>query len=261
MSDSSLVKIVIIEDEPLAAERLENLLKTYSRPLVMSYWADSVRSARDFLAQQTPDLLLMDIQLGDGLSFDIFQQLELRAPIIFTTAFDQYALQAFKLNSIDYLLKPIQKEQLHAALDRFFERRAPHVVAPAPPDAELLGMLAGMIRKEYKSRFLVKIGEKMITVPLSQIAYFFVEDRALLLRTRNGHTYVLNLTMDHLEMLLDPSLFFRINRACYLHIEAIQEVIPYPGNRLEVNPLARHQREPYIVSRELCTAFKDWLGQ
>lgn len=252
------MRILIVEDEPLAAERLQTLLKNYSKPLEIAYWADSVRSAVQWLRSDSPDLMLLDIHLGDGLSFDIFEQTEVQAPAIFTTAFDQYAVRAFKVNSLDYLLKPVQREELYGALDRFLEQKKQNVFSV---NHDLMQVISGMVRQEYKSRFLVKLGEKLITVPASSIAYFFVEDRATLLRTRNGHTYPIGFTIEQLELMLDPAQFFRINRSFVVAVEAIESVVPYPGNRLEVIPEARHTKDALVVSRELCAAFRKWLGE
>jgi DNA-binding LytR/AlgR family response regulator len=251
------MQILLVEDEPLAAERLEHLLKGYHRPLQAAHWADSVRAATDWLsAGNTPDLMFFDIHLGDGLSFDIFERTEVRAPVIFTTAYDQYAVRAFRVNSVGYLLKPIQREEFYATLDRFFEQKP-----SLAHDRELMSMLSGIVRQEFKNRFLVKIGDRLITVPTTRIAYFFLEDRALLLRTLDGHTYPVGYTLEQLELLLDPAQFFRINRACCVGIEAVAEILPYPGNRLEIKPLARHSKEAFVVSRELCADFKRWLGE
>jgi DNA-binding LytR/AlgR family response regulator len=250
------MQILLVEDEPLAAERMEQLLRAYPRPLQGIHWADSVRGALQWLeAGNTPGLMLLDIQLGDGLSFDIFERSSVQAPALFTTAYDHYALRAFQVNSVGYLLKPIQREALYQALDRFFAQQA-----PAPPlDRELAAMLSAMLQKQYKNRFLVKIGERLRSVPGSRIAYFYLEDRALLLRTLDGHSYPLAHTMEQLDLLLDPAQYFRVNRACFISIEAVAEVLPYPGNRLEIKVLQRHAQEPLIVSRELCGAFRRWL--
>lgn len=252
------MRILIVEDEPLAAERLQSLIKSYPRTLEIAYWADSVRSAVQWLRDDSPDLMMLDIHLGDGLSFDIFEQTEVKAPAIFTTAFDQYAVRAFKVNSLDYLLKPVQKEELYKALDHFYEHSNQHSITA---NNDLMQVLSGMVKQEYKSRFLVKLGEKLITVPAGSIAYFFVEDRATLLRTRNGHTYPIGYTIEQLELMLDPAQFFRINRSYVIAVDAIESVVPFPGNRLEVMPEARHTKESMVVSRELCAAFRKWLGE
>lgn len=252
------MRILIVEDEPLAAERLQGLLGGYSRPIEVAHWADSVRGAVQWLRHDSPDLMLLDIHLGDGLSFDIFEQTEVQAPAIFTTAFDQYAVRAFKVNSLDYLLKPVQKEELYQALDRFYEHQNQNTFTV---NNELMQVLSGMVRQEYKSRFLVKLGEKLITVPVSAISYFFVEDRATLLRTRNGHTYPIGYTIEQLELMLNPEQFFRINRSYVVTVEAIESVMPFPGNRLEVIPESRHTKDPLVVSRELCATFRKWLGE
>jgi DNA-binding LytR/AlgR family response regulator len=251
------MQILIVEDEPLAAERLGQMVHSYpGRSLTVGHWADSLRAATAYLDAHNPDLMLLDIQLGDGLSFDIFEKTTVRAPVIFTTAFDQYALRAFKVNSIDYILKPIQREELYRAFDRFFERNG----VTTPLNGEIMALLGSMVRKEYKTRFLVKIGDKLLTIPVDRISYFYVEDRVLLLRAREGHTYTLGYTLEQLEMMLDPAVFFRINRACFVCIGAILEVVPYHGNRLELMPQGRHTKEAFVVSRELCGAFKRWLG-
>lgn len=247
--------ILIVEDEPLAAERLQQLVQGYADRSLQVHWADSVQSACDWLATHTPDLMLCDIQLGDGLSFDIFEKSGTRAPVIFTTAFHEYAIRAFKVNSLDYLLKPVQKDDLYRALSSFFVEKA------GANQADQVAEMASMFRKEYKTRFLVKIGEKLISIPVERIAYFFLEERVLLIRTTDGHSYPLNFTLDQIEMMLDPARFFRINRSCCVQIDAIKEVVPFPGNRLEVSLTASHIKTPFIISRELCASFRRWLGE
>ncbi|MCC3154628.1 LytTR family DNA-binding domain-containing protein [Hymenobacter sp. BT770] len=263
------LRALIVEDEPLAARRLADMLARQPEPVQVLGTAESVAQAVGLLesTQPAPDVLFLDIHLADGLSFELFERTPVRCPVIFTTAYDQYALQAFKVNSVDYLLKPIDEEELSAALRKL---RALHSAAPAAPapafDPALLGQLLHQMQQAtpgaaYKTQFVVRVGEHLKVVPLNQVAYFFSLEKATFLQTTEGRKYVVDYTMDQLENLLDPRRFFRLNRAYLAQQTAIQDIIHYTNSRLQtvLKPLAPDTQ--VLVSREKVNVFKSWLDR
>ena len=268
------LRCLIVEDEPLAARRLADMLARQPEPLEVLGTAESVAQAVGLLRELAPDVLFLDINLADGLSFEIFEQVEVRCPVIFTTAYDQYALQAFKVNSVDYLLKPIDADELAAAVARLRQRlpAAPvPAAAPAPPpaafDPALLAQLMQQMQQSaapaasYKTQFVVRVGEHLKVVPLDQIAYFFSLEKATFLQTTEGRKFVVDYTMDQLEALLDPRRFFRLNRAYLAQQSAIQDIIHYTNSRLQtvLKPVAPDAQ--VLVSREKVNVFKSWLDR
>ena len=266
------LRCLIVEDEPLAARRLADLLARQPEPLDVLGTAESVVQAVNLLRKLTPDVLFLDINLADGLSFEIFEQVEVRCPVIFTTAYDQYALQAFKVNSVDYLLKPIDADELAAALAKLRQRLpAPAVPAAAPPapafDPALLAQLMQQMQQStapaasYKTQFVVRVGEHLKVVPLDQIAYFFSLEKATFLQTAEGRKFVVDYTMDQLETLLDPRRFFRLNRAYLAQQSAIQDIIHYTNSRLQTVLKPTAPDAQVLVSREKVNVFKSWLDR
>ncbi|UOQ99516.1 LytTR family DNA-binding domain-containing protein [Hymenobacter sp. 5317J-9] len=266
-----LLRALIVEDEPLAARRLADLLARQPEPLEILGTAESVAQAVGLLqAGPAPDVLFLDINLADGLSFEIFEQVPVRCPVIFTTAYDQYALQAFKVNSVDYLLKPIDEEELAAALTKLRER-LPAAPAPAaaPPafDPALLAQLMQQMQQatppaaSYKTQFVVRVGEHLKVVPVEQIAYFFSLEKATFLQTTEGRKFVVDYTMDQLEGLLDPRRFFRLNRAYLAQQAAIQDIIHYANSRLQTVLKPTAPDAQVLVSREKVNVFKSWLDR
>ena len=265
-----MLRALIIEDEPLAARRLREMLARQTPAVQVVGTAESVAQAVALLAQTrpAPDVLFLDIHLADGLSFELFEKAEVRCPVIFTTAYDQYALQAFKVNSVDYLLKPIDEVELAAALRKLHERRAP-AAAPAPAfDPALLAQLVRQMQQaagpavSYKTQFVVRVGEHLKVVPVEQVAYFFSLEKATLLHTTEGRKFVVDYTMDQLETLLDPARFFRLNRAYLAQQTAIQDIIHYTNSRLQtVLRPAAPEGETVLVSREKVSVFKSWLDR
>ena len=260
------LRALIVEDEPLAARRLADMLARQPEPLEIIGTAESVAQAVGLLREMSPDVLFLDINLADGLSFEIFEQVAVRCPVIFTTAYDQYALQAFKVNSVDYLLKPIDEEELVAALRKLRDLRA--AVAPTAPafDPALLAQLVQQMQQappaaSYKTQFVVRVGEHLKVVPVDQVAYFFSLEKATFLQTAEGRKYVVDFTMDQLETLLDPRRFFRLNRAYLAQQSAIQDIIHYTNSRLQtvLKPLAPDTQ--VLVSREKVNVFKSWLDR
>ncbi|MFC6224761.1 LytR/AlgR family response regulator transcription factor [Hymenobacter artigasi] len=265
---------LIVEDEPLAARRLADMLARQPEPLEILGTAESVAQAVALLREITPDVLFLDIQLADGLSFEIFEQVAVRCPVIFTTAYDQYALQAFKVNSVDYLLKPIDADELAAAVAKL-RQRLPAAAAPAAAPAFDPALLAQLMQQmqqalpgtsappaaSYKTQFVVRVGEHLKVVPLDQIAYFFSLEKATFLQTIEGRKFVVDYTMDQLETLLDPRRFFRLNRAYLAQQTAIQDIIHYTNSRLQTVLKPAAPDAQVLVSREKVNVFKNWLDR
>jgi len=260
---------LIVEDEPLAARRLADMLARSPEPVQVLGTAEGVSQTVEMLENgPAPDVLFLDIHLADGLSFEIFEQTPVRCPVIFTTAYDQYALQAFKVNSVDYLLKPIDEEELQVAL-RKLRARLPAAPAPTAPafDPALLAQLVQQMQQgappaaSYKTQFVVRVGEHLKVVPLDQIAYFFSLEKATFLQTTEGRKFVVDYTMDQLETLLDPRRFFRLNRAYLAQQSAIQDIIHYTNSRLQTVLKPTAPDAQVLVSREKVNVFKSWLDR
>jgi two-component system, LytTR family, response regulator LytT len=254
-----MLNILIIEDEEPAANRLQKLILDIDPNVRFSGPIVSVASGVKWFAEHpVPDLVLSDIQLADGLSFALFRQIDVPCPVIFTTAYDEYALSAFKLNSIDYLLKPIKREELADALAKY-KRLAQSNTTPRHTDMEkLLSAYSASIKTAFKKRFIVRYGEHIKTIAIEDIVYFYTEDKINFLHTREGRRYTIDYNLDTLEQLLDPATFFRINRQYIIAIYAIEEMFSYSKSRvlIKLNPPARHET---IVSAERAAAFKRWL--
>jgi DNA-binding LytR/AlgR family response regulator len=222
------MKIIIIEDEQLSAEHLELLLLRIDPTIQVVQRFESVKqSIQAFQSGVEADLLFVDIHLADGNSFEIFDKVIIDIPVIFTTAFDQYAIQAFKTNSIDYLLKPIGINDLQVSLQKFQKINQ---------NQNLIKSLINIAQpKNFKNRFMVKLGENIISVKTEEIAHFKAEDGIVLFANKQGKRYPVNYTLDQLEPMLDPGIFFRINRKVIIHIDSIQKVGSFFNNRLKVN--------------------------
>lgn len=251
-----MARILIIEDEESASKRLAKMVKEALPEAEIVEQLSSVASAIHwFQSNPQPDLAFFDIHLADGSSFQIFKQVTVECPIIFTTAFDQYALEAFKVNSIDYLLKPVKKEELERAIDKF---KKLHFKPAAPIDIQKL--LSSIQQKaEYKERFVIKFGEHMRTIQTADIAYIVSENRISFAMLKEGKRYALDFNMDQLEEMLDPKKFFRINRQFIICYDAIAEMHTYTKSRVLVK-LNPPTKEETIVSTERSAAFKAWLA-
>jgi two-component system, LytTR family, response regulator LytT len=253
------MKILIIEDEAPAAQRLEKLLKEIEPGSIVLDSIVSVATAVKWLNKNpAPDVIISDIQLADGLSFEIFKKVPTLCPIIFTTAFDQYAIEAFKVNSIDYLLKPIKKEDLTIAINKMKQLAAANQALPLDIN-KLLQALGPAGNTNYKNRFVVKFGEHLRTIETKDIVYFYTEDKINFLTTKEGRRYTTDYNLDTLESMLDPKIFFRINRQYIICIHAIAEMFSYSKSRvlIKLTPPAKHET---IVSTERSGDFKLWLG-
>ena len=255
------MNIIIIEDELPASRRLQGQIEKLDGQAKIITILDSIHSAVQWLTSNPqPDLIFCDIQLADGLSFKIFEEVEIDCPIIFTTAFDEYALKAFEVNSIDYLLKPIDSVKLSKSLEKFHQRHQLN------KSVNVYGQLNELIRsihsgqKSYKTRFLVKLGDKLFPTPAENIRYFIAEDKLVFLINDQGKKYPVDFTLDDLEGMLDPSLFFRLNRQFTAHIHSIEKVTLHLNGKLRVFLHHISPQEEIYVSREKAAAFKAWLG-
>ncbi|MFN8256076.1 MAG: LytTR family DNA-binding domain-containing protein [Bacteroidales bacterium] len=254
------MKVLIIEDERPAADLLAGFLRRYNQSVKILNVIDSVTGAVKWFKQSEsmPDLIFMDIQLTDGLSFEIFKEIEIKKPIIFITAHDNYALEAFKQNSIDYLLKPIDYEQFIRSLKKLESLR--ENFAETSQFEQLKSVFANINpAKNYKNRFLVKIGEHLRSVPTENINLFYSEGRDVTLITSQQKKYMVDYKMEELENMLDPSLFFRVGRSFIVNIHSIADTLVYSNSRLKISLTIPFEHE-IIVSREKVKAFKEWFG-
>jgi DNA-binding LytR/AlgR family response regulator len=251
------MNIIIIEDEKPAARLLQR--KVEKLGLQVNTMLHSVEEAINwFNSNQHPDLIFLDIQLSDGLSFEIFEQIEIKSDVIFTTAYDEYALRAFKLNSIDYLLKPIDEDDLEIAVNKF---KARNVAAPSLSlDFEMIKkMLVNPMDREYKKRFTIKMGQQLKMIAIEEVECFYSENKGTYLHTLDNRDYLLDNTLEQLETELDPKLFYRVSRKFIIPMKAIKEIQLHSNSRLKVI-LPTYKDDEVIVARERVNDFKEWLG-
>jgi DNA-binding LytR/AlgR family response regulator len=250
------MKVLLIEDEQPAAKQLTKMLRHYDPNIVIIDVLESVEASVLWLKNfPAPDAIFMDIQIADGLSFDIFSQVEVTAPVIFCTAFDQYAIKAFKVNAIDYLLKPFDEAELATAMSRLEHRQNPML------DHNVLQTMLAQIQtpKTYRARFLVKTGQSLITIEANEIAYFYSENSICQIVTHLGKKYILENTLDELEHILAPDVFFRISRKQIIAVQAVSKIHTHFNGRLKLD-LVPTFKEDVFVSRERVSEFKNWLG-
>ena len=253
-----MIKVLIIEDEDAAAKRLQKLAGEMMPDAVFMPALISVKSAVEWFANNPqPDLIFADIQLSDGMSFEIFRRVNISSPVIFTTAYDAHALQAFKMNSVDYLLKPIKKEELYNAITKFknYHQKQKETVN------EGLQQLIEKLQKpnQYKQRFVMRIGDHMKTVETIDIAYFYTESKINFIVMKDGKRLPSDHTLDQLEQIIDPSLFFRINRQFIISYASIAEMLTYSKARVLIK-LQPPSKLETIVSTERAASFKLWLS-
>jgi DNA-binding LytR/AlgR family response regulator len=247
------MKVLIIEDEMPAQVQLERLVRTCYPDVEIVGKITSVKAAVAWLSAQTADLIFMDVELSDGVCFEIFNQVEVSAQVIITTAYDNYAVKAFKVNSIDYLLKPINKDDFTAAVTKFLKR----MQGVAPFDVDALKQLV-LPRTTYRQRFTVRLGERIIVLDIADIAYFCAEDKLTFMVTHENKRYLSDLPLDALEEQLNPKDFFRLTRGCIAHIKAIDAIVRYSNSRLKIS-LRPSYPEPILVSRVRIPLFLNWL--
>lgn len=250
------MNVIIIEDEKPSARRLQRMLQVLD--VEVNQMLHSVTEAIEwFKNNEQPDLIFLDIQLSDGLSFEIFEEVTVTSAIIFTTAFDEYALQAFKLNSVDYILKPIDDEELQTAVTKYktLQPQAKNVQLNFEDIKKLLG---NPVEREYKTRFTTKIGQHIKIISVEDIECFYSENKGTYAHTIDGRDYLLDITLEKLEDELSPKEFFRVNRTFYVHINAIKDIIAYTNSRLQLK-LNNFKEQDVIVARERVKDFKVWL--
>lgn len=250
------MNILIIEDEKPAARLLQRKIEKLG--LKVNTLLHSVEESLNwFQHNQHPDLIFLDIQLSDGLSFEIFEEINIKSAVIFTTAYDEYALRAFKLNSIDYLLKPIDEEELESAISKYKEQRQPQNFTL---DFEMIKkMLTNPVERSYKRRFTVKIGQQLKLINVDEIECFYSENKGTYLHTIDNRDYLLDITLEQLETELDPIFFMRTNRKFIVKLGAIKEIQLHSNSRLKV-VLLTYKEDEVIVARERVSDFKEWLG-
>jgi DNA-binding LytR/AlgR family response regulator len=252
------MRVIIIEDETPAANRLAKMLHSISDEMEVVKRLDSVESGVTYLkSARDIDLIFMDIQLADGLSFDIFQHTEVKAPVIFTTAFDQYTLKAFKVNSIDYLLKPIDEKELQQAVDKY--RQLYHKKENGFSD-KILKLVREMNTARYKERLLIKRGQQLSYLKTESTAYCYADGKLCFAVDFANNKYLLENNLTQLEGQLQPNKFYRINRHLLVNIEAVSKVHTWLGGRLKLE-LSLSASTDTVVSRERVNGFKEWLGQ
>lgn len=250
------MKVIIIEDEKPSARHLMRMLQRINVPVHMMLHSVE-ESIQWFLNNPHPDLIFLDIQLSDGLSFEIFDSVDVKSSIIFTTAFDEYALQAFKLNSIDYLLKPIDEDELEAAVKKYQKLKPQQQNLQINFD-DIRKLLANPLEREYKKRFTTKIGQHIKMISVDDIECFYSENKGTYAHTVEGRDYLLDTTLEQLEEELAPKTFFRISRKFYININSIRDIISYTNSRLQLK-LNSFKDQEVIVARERVKDFKLWL--
>ncbi len=246
------MKAVIVEDEKPAARRLQRMLS--KEGLEVEIMLHSVTEGVEWFSNNdVPDLIFLDIQISDGLSFEIFEQVDVKSAVIFTTAYDEYALKAFKLNSIDYLLKPIDEEELHAAIQKFQKLNKKNSI-----DFDVQHFKELLLGKTHKTRYTVSVGQHLKIVETAEISCFYTENKATYLHNNEGRNYVMDTTLDTLEKELNTDQFFRINRQAIIKLKAIEDIITYSNSRLKIQ-LKNFKNFELIVARERVKDFKNWL--
>lgn len=250
------MKTIIIEDEKPSARHLKRMLEEMN--IEVCQLLHSVEeSIAWFSENEHPDLIFLDIQLSDGLSFEIFENTTIKSAVIFTTAFDEYALRAFKLNSIDYLLKPISKDELGAAVEKYKNLQGSNPQAQIDFE-EIKKLLLNPIEREYKKRFTTQIGQQIKLIAVDEIECFFSENKGTYAATFSKRNYLLDQSLESLESELSPKEFFRVNRQFIVNIQGIKEIVAYSNSRLKVN-LKNFKEQEIIVARERVKDFKLWL--
>ena len=255
-----MIKVLIVEDEIPAQINLKKLIEKCCADSRIVMTLTSVRSAIKWLEEnpEGADVIFMDVELSDGICFDIFESVAITAQVIITTAYDNYAVNAFKINSVDYLLKPLVEEELERAWERCRERLEQHTTPNIETLLDMVSKAGTSKDKEYKKRFIVKTGEKIIIIPVDDIAYCYSEDKSTYAICCNGSRRLLDYSLDMVQEMLDPKLFFRVSRSCIVSINSIENISKYLGTRLKLQ-LNPRSDEDIVVSRSRTSDFLEWL--
>ncbi|HRK53058.1 MAG TPA: LytTR family DNA-binding domain-containing protein [Cyclobacteriaceae bacterium] len=258
MSDPLAMNVLIVEDEAPAAEKLERYLQKYSTSINVVHKTETVRDTVNWLNknQDAIDLIFMDVQLKDGISFSIFQEIKIEKPIIFITAYNEFALDAFKVNSIDYLLKPITFTDLSVSLKKL--ETLSSQLQWNDEKTKSIEQLSASPSRNYKNRFMVKLGEHIRSITSDEISFLFADGRDVYLITNQQRKFIIDYTLESLDEILDPKIFYRVNRSYILNISAIQDVVVYSNSRLKITPHVKWERD-IIVSRDKVNDFKKWF--
>jgi len=252
---------LIVEDEPYAQNELKRLLKNSKFDIHVLDCIDSVEDCVNWLkTNDDPELIFMDIQLSDGLSFDVFNKIKVTVPVIFTTAYDEYAIRAFKVNSVDYLLKPIKQDDLNNALDKFESISKKYGEATTTLNLNQVEQLLNLNKQQYKSRFIAKIGDQIKHIDINDVAYFQAEDNEVMIITKSNSKYIIEYSLDQLGGLLDPGAFFRANRSFIVTVEAIEKINKYFNSRLHLE-LIPATEETVLISRVKVPDFLNWIDK
>lgn len=250
------MKVVIIEDEQPAVRKLTRLLAETDPDMEIVDVLPSVEQTINwFLQNPAPDLLFMDIQLEDGLCFEIFEKSRIKTPVIFTTAYDEYILKAFKVNSVDYLLKPVALAELKTAIGKFREFHSQNT------GFTKIESVLNQLQSRTKERFLIRVGEHYKSVPTTDINCFYICERSNFILVNTGKNYPIEYSLDKIEQLVDSGLFFRVNRNFIVNYSAIQDIIAYSSNRLKIILKSRNENDEILVSRERVSEFKKWMDR
>lgn len=250
------MNVLIVEDEPHAASRMKELVLKYVPQGVVVGALDSVKSVVAwFGANNPPDLILMDVQLADGISFEIFEKVDITSPVIFTTAYDEYALKAFKVNSIDYLLKPIDADDFESAIKKYMSLNKSH---SSQLVLDRIGAAMNMLTKKYKERFVTKVGERLKFIDVKDVLFFYSEEKTTFCRTSDNRNHIIDYTLDQVEELIDSARYFRINRKYIVSVDSIVDMISHVNSRIRL-VLKGSSDSDIIVARERVQEFRSWL--
>ncbi|MDZ7738181.1 MAG: LytTR family DNA-binding domain-containing protein [Bacteroidales bacterium] len=250
------MQVLIIEDERPASQKLQRMLNELDESIDIAGPLESVEDAINwFLANQAPDLVFMDIQLDDGICFEIFENISIETPVIFTTAYDNYALKAFKVNSVDYLLKPIDRQELEKAIDKFKMIHAGNI------DFSKIEKILKRISPERKERLLIKTGMHYRSIQITDINCFFTREKSVFINKGGTNDYAVDFSLDKAEKMTDPKRFFRVNRNYIINFTAIRDIIAYSSSRLKIIIDGCHGDNDIIVSRERVADFKKWMDR
>ncbi len=258
------MKVFIVEDEPLGLERLVKLLRELAPDIEVLGHAETIKSAVWWLQNHAmPDLIFMDIELADGQCFQIFSQVDVQAPIIFTTSYDEYALQAFQVNSVDYLLKPVRREELERSLKKYARLKQQFGTRTTPINFDHLLESFQQVQqpKTWRKRFLVRQGQRLLSIEVEDIAWFMAEGKLCFFRTWDNQRFLLDYTLEELADMLDPDTFFRANRSILLHAKAVKTIHPHFNGKLLLELAPAPGQEEVLVSKEKAMEFKRWMGK
>ncbi len=251
------MNVLVVENEIPAADKIVRLLKKIDKSVTILGVIETVEETINRLQERPqPDLILMDIQLDDGLCFEIFETINIDIPVIFTTAYDEFTLKAFKVNSVDYLLKPIDEKLLKSAIEKFKK-----LYGDKDPFKRDFKQLLYEFRNQYKSRFLIKIGDKYRSVPAGEISHFHIIERNVFLNDHQDKDYGVDYSLEQLQSMLDPRKFFRINRDCIVNIDSISLMYSYSSSRLQLTLKNREKGDLFVVSRDKVADFKHWIDK